>query len=37
VAAAFNSNGKPAGVPHEFLHRAAAFDRSAGRLPGVEA
>ena len=36
VAAAFNSNGKPAGVLHEFLDRTAAFDRSAARLPGVE-
>jgi hypothetical protein len=36
VAAAFTLNGKPAGVLDLFLDRAAAFDRSAGRLPGVE-
>ena len=36
VRAAFILNGKPKGVPDLFLNRTAAFDRGAGRLPGVE-
>ena len=36
ATAAFNLNGKPVGVLPLFLDRAAAFDRGAGRLRGVQ-